>query len=109
VLADEKTQVGIVRGVKEFSEYRRLTEMLKAMAHPSRLMILDALAQTERSVQELHGIVGSDLSTVSRHLTLMKYAGLVSDERQGKRVIYRLNPAALHEISHVLAPKEAIA
>lgn len=90
--------------MKEQGEYRKLSEVFKAISHPSRLMILDALRGSERSVQEIHGLIGSDLSTVSRHLSLMKYAGLVSDERQGKRVIYRLVPQALEDLAQVIDP-----
>jgi ArsR family transcriptional regulator len=71
---------------------RRLerTRMLKAMAHPSRLLMLEALAEGERCVCELQQLVGSDISTVSKHLALMRSAGLVVDRRQGLQVFYRL-------------------
>ncbi len=64
--------------------------MLKAMAHPSRLLILETLTDGERCVCDLQRIVGSDLSTVSKHLSLMRDAGLVADRRQGLQVFYRL-------------------
>ncbi len=64
--------------------------VLKAMAHPSRLLILEALARGERCVCELQRLVGSDISTVSKHLALMRRAGLVLDRRQGLQVFYRL-------------------
>jgi ArsR family transcriptional regulator len=92
------------KSVKEKGDYRKLSEVFKAVSHPSRLMILDALRGGERSVQEIHELVGSDLSTVSRHLSLMKYAGLVSDERKGKKVIYRLVPQTLDDLAQVIAP-----
>ena len=64
--------------------------MLKAMAHPSRLLILETLTDGERCVCDLQRVVGSDLSTVSKHLSLMRDAGLVADRRQGLQVFYRL-------------------
>jgi DNA-binding transcriptional ArsR family regulator len=70
--------------------YRIKAEILKAMAHPSRLMILDALATGERCVCDLQQVVGSDMSTVSKHLSLMKHAGIVSDRKVGQQVFYRL-------------------
>jgi ArsR family transcriptional regulator len=71
---------------------RRLerVRVLKAMAHPSRLLILESLAAGERCVCELQRLVGADMSTVSKHLALMRRAGLVADRRQGLQVFYRL-------------------
>jgi ArsR family transcriptional regulator len=67
------------------------TKVLKAMAHPSRLLILETLAERgERCVCELQRLVGSDMSTVSKHLALMRRAGLLDDRRQGLQVFYRL-------------------
>ncbi len=67
------------------------TRVLKAMAHPSRLLMLETLARDdERCVCDLQRVVGSDLSTVSKHLSLMRAAGLVVDRRQGLQVFYRL-------------------
>jgi ArsR family transcriptional regulator len=60
------------------------------MAHPSRLLVLETLAQGERCVCELQRLVGSDMSTVSKHLALMRRAGLVEDRRDGLKVFYRL-------------------
>lgn len=70
--------------------YRLKAQIIKAMAHPSRLMILDALEQQEMCVCDLQKIVGSDLSTVSKHLSVMKNAGLVEDRKVGLQVFYRL-------------------
>ena len=70
--------------------YQSKAAVLKAMAHPSRLMIIDALANGERCVCELQKVVGADMSTVSKHLTVMKAAGLVVDRKVGLQVFYRL-------------------
>jgi len=70
--------------------YEVRAEVLKSLAHPSRLMILDALADGERCVCELQEIVGSDMSTVSRHLALMKRAGVLSTRRDGNSIHYKL-------------------
>ncbi|GEJ57141.1 ArsR/SmtB family transcription factor [Anaeromyxobacter diazotrophicus] len=70
--------------------YEARAEILKALAHPSRLAIVDALAEGERCVCELQEVVGSDMSTVSRHLALMKAAGLLAARREGTNVHYRL-------------------
>jgi DNA-binding transcriptional ArsR family regulator len=69
---------------------RDRTRVLKAMAHPSRLLVLETLAGGERCVCDLQRVVGSDLSTVSKHLTLMREAGLLAHRRDGLQVFYRL-------------------
>ncbi|HTP24654.1 MAG TPA: metalloregulator ArsR/SmtB family transcription factor [Anaeromyxobacteraceae bacterium] len=75
--------------------YEARAEVLKAMAHPSRLKMLDALEKGERCVCELQKLVGSDLSTVSRHLSVMKAAGIVSIRKHGSNVYYRLRVPCL--------------
>lgn len=77
--------------------HRDRARILKAMAHPGRLAMLDALAGGELCVCDLQKVVGSDMSTVSKHLAVMREAGLVEDRRQGLQVFYRLRvPCALH-------------
>ena len=70
--------------------YQKRADILKAMAHPSRLMMIDALSKGERCVCELQELVGSDMSTVSKHLTVLKKAGIVDDRKVGLWVYYRL-------------------
>ncbi len=65
-------------------------KVLKALAHPARLLMVEELEQGERCVCELQALVGLDMSTVSKHLTLLKNAGVVADEKQGVKVFYRL-------------------
>ncbi|MBI5546235.1 MAG: winged helix-turn-helix transcriptional regulator [Deltaproteobacteria bacterium] len=72
------------------SSFERRARVIKAMAHPSRLQMIDALSEGERCVCELQRLVGADMSTVSKHLSLMKRAGLVADRKQGLQVFYRL-------------------
>jgi len=64
--------------------------LLKALAHPSRLAIAEALQSGERCVCELTELVGADMSTVSKHLSLMRAAGLLEMEKRGLNVFYRL-------------------
>lgn len=70
--------------------YLARTKIIKALAHPSRLLMIDALADGEKCVCELQRLVGSDISTVSKHLSLMKGAGIVADRKEGLQVYYRL-------------------
>src|SRR4030065_326438 len=57
----------------------------KAMGHPTRLFIIEELHKAERCVNELTEMIGSDVSTVSKHLSVLKNAGLVYDETHGHR------------------------
>lgn len=70
--------------------YDERARIIKALAHPSRLMMVDALAEGEKCVCELRELVGSDMSTVSKHLSLMREAGLVDDRKVGQQVFYSL-------------------
>ena len=70
--------------------YELRAEVLKAMAHPARLIIVDALSEGEKCVCELQELVGSAMPTVSRHLAQMKSAGVVAARREGNKVYYRL-------------------
>lgn len=65
--------------------------VVKALAHPSRIMIAEALAEGERCVCELTELIGADMSTVSKHLTLMKSVGLIEAEKRGLNVFYQLS------------------
>lgn len=64
--------------------------VLKAMAHPSRLLIIEELEQSERCVCELTEMIGADISTVSKHLSVLRQAGIVADDKRGNQVYYRL-------------------
>ena len=76
--------------------------IVKAMAHPTRLFIVDELSRRERCVCELRDMVGSDMSTVSKHLSILKNAGIVVDEKRGSQVFYSLRvPCILNFFSCV--------
>ncbi len=76
---------------KSLAKYEARAKIIKAMAHPTRLFLVDELAKSgERCVCELTEMVGVDMSTVSRHLAILKGAGIVEDQRHGAQVYYRL-------------------
>ena len=64
--------------------------VLKALAHPTRLWIVEQLGEGEKCVCEFVDAVGADFSTVSKHLTVLKQAGIVMDDKRGKQVFYTL-------------------
>jgi DNA-binding transcriptional ArsR family regulator len=76
---------------KTQARYEARAKIIKALAHPTRLLIVDELSKSgERCVCELTEMIGSDMSTVSRHLALLRGAGLIEDEKRGQMVFYRL-------------------
>lgn len=70
--------------------YRQQAAVLKALAHPTRLFITDLLARGPLCVCEITARVGADISTVSKHLSVMKAAGIVADHKEGLQVHYHL-------------------
>ena len=72
------------------ARYEAKARMMKALAHPTRLFIVDELSKGERCVCELRDMVGADISTVSKHLALLKAVGIVADDKRGLQVFYRL-------------------
>ncbi len=72
--------------------YAARARVVKAIAHPTRLFVVDELSRHgPRCVCELTAMIGADMSTVSRHLTILKDAGIVQDEKHGAQVFYRLS------------------
>jgi ArsR family transcriptional regulator len=72
------------------SKDRSVAEVFKALGHPARVRMLRALVDGEKCVCDLVEAAGLGWSTVSRHLSVMRAVGVLSDEKRGKQVIYRL-------------------
>lgn len=64
--------------------------VIKALAHPSRLLVAEALMEGEMCVCDLQELVGADMSTVSKHLSIMRQAGVLISEKRGLNIYYRL-------------------
>jgi DNA-binding transcriptional ArsR family regulator len=71
-------------------QYEARANIIKAIGHPTRLFILEELYKHERCVNELTEMIGSDVSTVSKHLSVLKNSGLVLDEKRGTSIFYKL-------------------
>jgi DNA-binding transcriptional ArsR family regulator len=83
--------------------------VMKALAHPTRLFIVDELSRGERCVCDLTEKVGADVSTVSKHLSVLKSAGIVLDDKRGVQVFYRLRvPCILNFFGCVEAVLEEV-
>jgi DNA-binding transcriptional ArsR family regulator len=75
---------------KQRNTYIARAQIMKALAHPARLMIVDKLGKKPRCVCEIRNWIGSDISTVSKHLAVLNNAGIVAYERRGLQIFYRL-------------------
>ena len=64
--------------------------VIKAVAHPTRLFLVEQLRREPCCVRDLTKRVGADISTVSRHLGVLREAGIVDSERRGQQMLYRL-------------------
>lgn len=74
---------------------RQMTKVFKALSDGTRQEILRLLESNQRTVGEIVGNFHLSQPTISRHLSVLKEADLVVDQRQGQNVIYRLNDLAL--------------
>lgn len=80
-----------------------LVEQFKAIAHPLRLRILEALSAAERNVGEIEQATGIGQPALSQQLGVLRKAGLVETRKEAKLVFYRLAAGELGELSAVLA------
>lgn len=72
------------------TDCRAPAKVFKALGHPTRLFMALELGRGERCVCELQELVGADMSTISKHLSVLREARLVTDERRGAQVFYSL-------------------
>lgn len=70
-------------------------KIFKALGHPSRLLMVDALREGEKCVCDLQALVGDDMSTISRHLAVLREAGIVSSDKRGTNIYYTLSLCCL--------------
>lgn len=83
----------------ERARYETRAKVLKALAHPARLKLVDVLDEHgEVCVCDLTEAVGMDMSTVSRHLSQLKNAGIVDSEKRGQMVFYSLRVRCLKKL-----------
>lgn len=70
---------------------RAVAERLQAIAEPTRLQIIRALTQGSKNVTELAKLLNVEIVNVSHHLGVLRQARLVTDEKHGRFVVYKLN------------------
>lgn len=80
--------------------YAEQAKIFKAIGHPARLMMVEALLESPKTVSELTAIVQLEMPTVSRHLTCLKDARVVKSEKQGNSVVYSVELTCLKNFLH---------
>src|SRR5262245_38914955 len=71
---------------------KQVADLLQAIAEPNRLRIIECLRTGAKNVTELAKQLTSEIVNISHHLGVLREAGLVTDEKDGRFVIYSLNP-----------------
>ncbi|MFA6617732.1 MAG: metalloregulator ArsR/SmtB family transcription factor [Candidatus Neomarinimicrobiota bacterium] len=92
--------------IKEKRRLEELTGIFKALAHPARLWMVEQLFDGEKCVCEFVEVLKLDFSTVSKHLSILKNACVVEDEKRGKNVYYSLRKKCLPHIISCLTKQD---
>jgi len=77
--------------------YKAQAKIIKALSHPTRLMFVNEIAKRERCVWDLTRLAGTKMPTVSRHLNVLKDAGILDDDKRGTQVFYHLRGRRIFE------------
>jgi ArsR family transcriptional regulator len=83
--------------------YKEKAKIFKALSHSTRLFMVDRLFSQEMCVTDLMEGLDSDVSTVSKHLSVLKNAGIVRDERRGSMVFYSLAMPCVVDVFNCVA------
>ncbi len=82
----------------EIKKYEEMARISKALSHPSRLFIIHKLGEQEYCVKDLSQMIGAHISTVSKHLTILKKAGIIDSEKRGNFNFYKLQTRCVLDI-----------
>jgi len=87
--------------VKDLIEFR--AEVLKALAQPTRLKIIDFLRDGERCVCEIFPAIGEEQSNTSRHLNMMMSAGVLSRRKDGLKIYYAVKHPEIYHVIDIVS------
>jgi ArsR family transcriptional regulator len=79
-------------------KYNTRAKLIKALAHPTRLFIVEQLSKQKECVCNLTEMVGVDISTISKHLAILKKAGIVENRKEGLQVCYSLKTKCVKKL-----------
>ena len=75
---------------EKLKKYELWSEILKAIANPVRLLIIEELQKGEKSLGDFNNLLQIDISTISRHLNTLKKSGVIESNKKGTQVFYKL-------------------
>lgn len=84
---------------KDNFQSKSCADQLKALSEPLRLRIVDILRCSAMTVGEIAHALDTELVTVSHHLKILKQAGLIESERNGRFIVYRLRNDVLQNVA----------
>ena len=85
--------------------YEKVSEILKALAHPARLKIMSGLLKNECNVARIQKALGLPQSTISQHLRVLKNADIIKGRREGNKTCYRVIDARVRKIVEIIKRK----
>ena len=83
-------------------DFERISETLKAVAHPVRIQIVAGLIRDECNVSEIQHKLGLPQSTISQHLAILRRYGIVKARREGVKVCYNVSDETVKELIQIL-------
>ncbi len=105
MLCDSEGYVVYCMSQREAEALRLRAEIFKALGHPTRLWIVEKLAEGECCVADLAAGVDGGLSAVSQHLALLRQVGIVKDTRHGRQIYYSLTFPAVADVCGMLGAR----
>jgi len=85
--------------------YEKVSETLKALAHPARLKMVTGLLKDECNVAQIQKVLGLPQSTISQHLRVLKNADIIKGRREGTKTCYRVIDARVRKIVEIIKRK----
>ena len=85
--------------------YEKVSETLKALAHPARLKMVVGLLKDECNVAQIQKVLGLPQSTISQHLRILKNADIIKGRREGTKTCYRVIDVRVRKIVEIIKGK----
>ena len=86
--------------------YEKVSETMKALAHPARLKIVTGLLKDECNVAQIQKVLGLPQSTISQHLRTLKNVGIIKGRREGTKICYRVIDMRVRKIVEIINEKK---
>ncbi len=87
------------------ANYEKVSETLKALAHPARFKMVVGLLKDECNVAQIQKVLGLPQSTISQHLKVLKNADIIKGRREGTKTCYRVIDVRVRKIMEIIKRK----